>query len=393
MKDNKNTQIKMISAPASAVEAPVFKTVNNKSYILYGDKNNFPEILKEMMNTSSLHNAILKKKADMSAGLGFVENEALKDFILNVNGSETLNQIVYKNSYDLALYGGFCFLVYWSKDKKSIARIQYMDWSKVRKMKELNDDSDIAIRQEQGVDFFEISSDWSQERKSQYKPKIVQGFSKDFNDASTQLVYVPMYRPGCEDSYPLPDYQACSTYIALDTEISSWHLNSVKNGFSPSLMINMVGVPSDDEMIQFQRKIEQQYAGSSNASKVILTISEDETQIPQITPLTLNDSDQRYKDLAEQVKEQIVIGHRASNAAVGIATAGKLGSSNEIIEAEAMFKKNVIDQYQFLLTSSFNRIVNINNLNEELELEQSITFDLDNVVEDDDNEVLKEIKE
>ena len=385
MKTNKeNTKVSMISAPAIEVEAPEFKTVNNKDYILYGTKNDYPAILKEMMNSSSLHSAILKKKADMSAGKGF-ETASLeqKNFVNNVNGSETLNEIAYKNAYDLALYGGFCFLVTWSKDKKSIARVQYMDWSKVRKVKELEDDSEVAIRQTEGVEFYQVSSDWTQERKEKYKPEIVQGFSTKYNDVATQLVYVSMYRPGSEDVYPLPDYQACSTYIALDTEIASWHLNSVKNGFTPSMMINMIGVPSDEEMKQFQRKLEDQYSGSANSSKVILTLSEDESQVPVITPLTLNDSDERYKDLANQVKEQIIIGHRASSTVVGVATAGKLGTSNEVIEAEAMFQHNVIDQYQYSLESQYNRIMNFNGIEGEIELTHSVTFDLDEVEEEE----------
>ena len=382
--ESKNTKVSMIKADSQEVEAPEFKTVNNKDYILYGVKNDFPTILKDMMNTSSLHSAILKKKADMSAGKGF-EAASLeqKNFVNNVNGSETLNEIVYKNAYDLALYGGYCFLATWSKDKKSIARIQYIDWSKVRKVKELEDDSEVAIRQTEGVEFYQISSDWTQEKKEKYKPEIVQGFSTQYNDVATQLVYVPMYRPGSEDVYPLPDYQACSTYIALDTEIASWHLNSVKNGFTPSMMINLVGVSSDEEMKQFKRKLEEQYSGSANSSKVLLTLSEDESQIPIITPLTLNDSDERYKDLANQVKEQIIIGHRASSTVVGVATAGKLGTSNEVIEAEAMFQHNVIDQYQYSLESQYNRIMNFNGIDGEIELTHSVTFDLDEVEEEE----------
>jgi len=383
--ENKNTKVNMISAPSIDIESPEFKTLGNKDYILYGNKNDFPTILKEMMNTSSLHSAILKKKSDMTAGLGFESTTAeQKNFINNLNGSETLDQIVYKNAYDLALYGGYCFLVTWSKDKKSIARVQYMDWSKVRKVKELDDDSEVAIRQTEGVDFYQISADWTQERKEKYKPEIVQGFSTEYNDVATQLVYVPMYRPGSEDVYPLPDYQACSTYIALDTEIASWHLNSVKNGFTPSMMINMIGVPSDEEMKQFQRKLEEQYSGSANSSKIILTLSEDEAQVPIITPLQLNDSDERYKDLAQQVKEQIIIGHRASSTVVGVATAGKLGTSGEVVEAEAMFQHNVIDQYQYLLESHYNRIMNLNGIDGEILLNESVTFKLDDVEEENE---------
>ena len=148
------------------------------------------------------------------------------------------------------------------------------------------------------------------------------------------------------------------------------------------MMINLVGVPSEEEMKKFKHKLEDQYSGSANSSKVLLTLSEDESQIPVITPLTLNDSDERYKDLANQVKEQIIIGHRASSTVVGVATAGKLGTSNEVIEAEAMFQHNVIDQYQYLLENHFNRLMNFNGIDGEITLKQSTTFDLDEVEEE-----------
>lgn len=395
MKENNNkTSVKMISAQSQEVEKPIFKTVNNKDYILYGVNNNYPTILKDMMNSSSLHSAILKKKSNMTASKGWdFETPQQKTFIQNINGSETLDVIAYKLAVDLTLYGGFCYLVTWSRDKKKIARIQYMDWSKVRIMKELDDDSEYAEMQQEGVDFFYISSDWTQERKEKFKPKLVQGFSPEYKKESTQLVYVANYTPGCDDGYTLPDYQACSTYIALDTEIASWHLNSVKNGFTPSMMVNLIGVPSDEEMQQFEKKLSKQYEGSANASKVILTISEDETQVPIITPLTLNDSDERYKDLTESVKEQIVIGHRASSPAVGIATAGKLSTSSEIIEAENAFQKNVIDSYQFLIENSINRIMNFNGIEGEIKLKQSMTFNLDEVVEDVEDVVVENKEE
>ena len=380
--------VKMVSATATAIEAPVFKVTNNKDFIHYGEANDYPSTLLEMMNQSSLHSAILKKKADMTASQGFeVQTVEQKAFVSNINGSETLDQIVYKNAFDVGLYGGYCYLATWSKDKKSIARIQYMDWAKVRKVKELDDDSEIAKLQTEGVDFFMISSDWTQERKEKYKPEIVQGFSAEYTDETTQLVYVPMYSPGSEDTYPLPDYQACSTWIAVDTEIASYHLNSCKNGFLPSMMINLIGVPSDEETKVFHKKLEESYKGSANASKVIITVSEDETQVPIITPIEPNSSDQRYKDLKDQVREEIVTGHRASNTAVGIAVAGKLGASSEVIEAEAMFQHNVINGYQKLIEGSYNRIMNFNGIEGELELKNSITFKLDEVEEEPQTEI------
>ena len=392
MDKNNNTKVQMIAAPAAEIETPVFKTVNNKDYIYYGINNNYPDILIDMMNGSSLHSSILKKKTDMTAGKGIEENKSNKDFINNINGKEDLNSIIYKTAYDLTLYGGFCYLITWSKDKTKIARIQYMDFSKVRIVKELDDNSEVSELQKKGLDFYQISADWTQARKEKYKPKQIQGFSTEYKDETTQLVYQTSYRPGCQDLYALPDYQASSTYIALDIEIGSHHLHSVQNSFSPSMVISMVGVPTDEEVRTFQRKLEDQYAGSANSGKIILTISEDESQLPQITPLQLNDSDQRYKDLAQQVQEQIITGHRASNTVVGISTAGKLGNTEEVIQAEAMFQHNVIDNYQILLEKSFTRTMNINQEGEII-LKKSVTFNLDEVIEDVDENIIEDDKD
>ena len=70
-KKKESVSIEMVSATAEAIESPVFETKNNKDYILYGSNNDYPAVLKEMMNQSGLHSAILKKKADMTASQGF----------------------------------------------------------------------------------------------------------------------------------------------------------------------------------------------------------------------------------------------------------------------------------------------------------------------------------
>ena len=69
---------------------------------------------------------------------------------------------------------------------------------------------------------------------------------------------------------------------------------------------------------------------------------------------------------------------------MGVATAGKLGTSNEVIEAEAMFQHNVIDQDQSSLESHYNRIINFNGIEGEIELIHSVTFDLDEVEEEEE---------
>ena len=49
-----------------------------------------------------------------------------------------------------------------------------------------------------------------------------------------------------------------------------------------------------------------------------------------------------------------------------------------------MFQHNVIDQYQYLLETHFNRLMNFNGIDGEITLKQSTTFDLDEVEEEEE---------
>ena len=129
------------------------------------------------------------------------------------------------------------------------------------------------------------------------------------------------------------------------------------------------GIPSDEEMKKFNKKIQKEYAGTDNASRVFLTFSESGDTAPEFIPVNLNASDERFLQLEEQIQQNIVIAHGATPIVAGIAIAGKMGSSDEILEAESVFQKNVIDQKQKLIERSFNRIAKINGLTTPLELD------------------------
>lgn len=359
---------------------PIFSE-SKSDWIQYGDDNQYPEYLINLMNTSSKHNSLIKKKVNMSVGGGFADNPALKQFIENPNGKEDLNDIVFKNGYDLALYGGFALAVTWSRDRSRIVRASYVDYSKVRIAKVLDDDSDISEKQSKGVDFFYISSDWSQYRKDKYKPQLIQGFSSDFKEEATQLIYVNEYRAGV-DYYTYPDYISSVDWIELDKEIANFHLSSVHNGFTPSMIISFKGgIPTDDEMKKLKRKLQNEYGGSDNASSVFLTFSESGDSSPEFIPVNLNASDDRFLQLEEQIQQNIIIAHGASPVVAGVAISGKLGSTDEVLESEQMFQRNVIDAKQKLIERAYNSILIENGVDERVELVGIKSFD-DKIIED-----------
>ena len=367
--DKENKEPKLFTfAAGSNLNTPVYRE-SKADWIPYGDNNLYNEFLVDLLNTSSKHNSLVKKKVNMAVGDGFVETEANREYLANVNGKEDLNDIVFKCGYDLMTYGGYCYAITWSKDKKTIARHSYVSFGKVREAKALEDDSEMANKQAEGVKFYYLSADWTNPKKEKNKPKLIQGFDDRFKDEVTQLVYVTEYRPGC-DYYTYPDYISSVDWIELDKEIANFHINSVKNGFTPSMIISFKGgIPTDEEMKKFNKKIQKEYAGTDNASRVFLTFSESGDTAPEFIPVNLNASDERFLQLEEQIQQNIVIAHGATPIVAGIAIAGKLGSSDEILEAEDVFQANVIDAKQTLIERSFNKIAKINGLVEPLVLD------------------------
>ena len=364
--EENNNKINLFTFSSNVENTPTFTESGKKNWINYGNDNNYPLYLIELMNKSSKHNSILKRKTSMTAANGWKETDTNEEFIKNLNGAENLNKIAFKNAYDLNLYGGYSLLITWSKDRKSIARIKYVDFSKVRIAKDVDEkeNPEIYKRQDDGVEFYYISSDWTQVRKEKYKPELIQGFSEKYNDEATQLIYVKEYRPGVE-FYTLPDYISAIDWIELDKEIANYHLSGAKNGFTPSMAINFKsGIPSKEEQNRFHRQIQDKFSGTDNASKVFITYSEDGDKAPEFIPLSANDNDKRFLDLEETISQNMAIAHQIPPVVIGVLVSGKLGTTNELYEAESLFQRNVIDTKQFSIEEIYNELATFNGVGE-----------------------------
>ena len=337
---------------------------NGRAWVSFGDDNLYPQFLISLSNRSSLHASILKQKAMLIGGNGFsklgLSPEALS-FLKNVYNQDDLDQIVFKIAMDMELYGGFYLNVIWSKDKSRIAEINYVDPSKVRIA--ISDKPNKYPQQEN----YWYCDDWNNSYRHQ--PVLYQGFSTSNKKESSQILYVKEYRPGTE-YYARPEYEAGVRWIELEWEISNFHLNNVKNGFHPSMLINFpIGQPSNEESFEIVRRLRNQYAGSDMAGNVMVTFSDSKDTAATFEPINLNASDERFIMLNEQVREGILKAHRVTNPGLfGIETPGKLGSRNELLESLEIFTQQYVIPKQRIIEKTFNWLRKINGISDELKL-------------------------
>mgnify|MGYP000875622267 CR=1 FL=1 len=173
-------------------------------------------------------------------------------------------------------------------------------------------------------------------------------------------MYVKEYRPGTE-YYGIPEYISCVNWIELEYEISCFHLNQVKNGFMPSMIINFNnGVPSDDEMKDVVRQLKADFSGAKGET-VMFLFADGKDRAAEITPVQLNDSDERFIQLNKEITQGILTGHSVTNPGLfGVSQEGELGMKNVILESLEIFQSMYIAPKQDVITTVYNKLLKFN---------------------------------
>lgn len=366
MEDKKPLQFYIHHFADSAASLPQYtERTSRGGWVNYGEDNLYPDYLISLMNRSAKHNAIVKRKAMMIGGNGWNTQSLFTpglDFVANRFGDMNLNDIVFRSAYDFELFGSFALEIIWSKDRSKIAQINYIPANKVR-LSECRK-------------FVYYSDDWSNLKK--YTP-VKKPIFNQFEFAPSQILYVKEYRPGTE-YYGQPEYISCVNWIELEWEISLFHLNQVKKGFAPSMVITFKnGIPSDDEMRDIIRQLQADYEGAVNAGKTMFLFADGEDRAPSITPIQLNDSDERFIELNKEITQGILTGHSVTNPGLfGIATPGEMGQKTVILESLEIFQSLYVNSKQRLIESVYNKLLKINDPQGKLTLNKYV-LDLEKI--------------
>lgn len=351
------TKFKKISFEAASI--PIFSEVLQRyDWVYYGENNLLPQYFIGLYDNCAIHKAVVTSKVNQIMGDGIVSLNNPMASVNLINPSENVTEVMYKCALDFMLFGGFALNVIWSKDRKSIAEIYHIDFSRVRSGK-LND--------EDKVECYYYSADWKNIRK--FPPIEIKSFNQNEKDPN-QIYYYKNYVPSMS-YYPIPDWSAGQRAIEIDIEMKNFHMNNLRKGMVPSLWINYLnGIPGEEEMHIITRALQEQYSGTDNGGRAIISFNENKETAPEIVQIPRNDNDTYYQTLNDDISRNILSSHRVSSAELfGIATTGKLGGGTEITEHSEYFRKMVIMPYQNCMLSVFNKLVS-------LKFERPTTFEV-----------------
>ncbi len=357
----KQTTIKSIALEAVYVPKLVEYPSASGGWINYGENNDYPEYINSLANRSPRHSAIIKTKANLIGGEGF-EFEGLSpqaiNFLKNINGEFDCNEILERIAYDLENYGSFCLNPTWSKDRTTIAAINYIDPVKLRIAKPIEDNP---------LENYFISDNWKSICKNQ--PIFYTGFSTIDRKEANQILYVKQGQD-CIDWYGKPTWISAVNWCELDYELSLFLLNNTKNGFSAKTIINFNSFPPEEEQDKVIREMKRNYEGV-NGERALFTFSDGKDNAPVITTLSPEIGDGTITDIDSMIEGNIFIAHQIPPAIIGVFQQGKLDNTNNLPEQIATFQKTYVNGKQRIIEGVFNKLARINGIQDNIRIKKN----------------------
>lgn len=349
------------------VPLPVYKEVKGKDWIYYGEKNDYPDYLLRLYNSSAKHNAIITGKVDYICGNGWdvkSEDEMAKakaySLIDKINTKgESLTDLTKKMATDLSIFGGYYLQVIWSKATGEIAELYHIDYYKVR-TNSINNT-------------YFVADDWIKNGQVNPRPNYLEYPKFDENNRKgSQILYFKEYRAGC-NIYSLPDYRGAISYIELDICIGEYHLNSINNGMFSSKLINLNGGRvSEEEENRIEKLFKDKFSGSKNAGKFMLAFNDSKENEPSIIDLSGTELDKHFDLLNKTVQQEIFSGHKVTSPMLfGIKTEGQLGGRAELREASELFQNTYINAKQKEIEQVVNYLYSFNDVTAEMLLNKT----------------------
>lgn len=312
----------------------------SKSYVQYGSDNQYPEYLYTLYAEVSSLKTIIEGTADYVAGDDAICNA--KGFTDEVNRQHmTARELVTLLARDYLIYGGYSVQVV-NNGLGEPTELYYLDFRYCRTSK---DNQSIYYNPE-------FSKKWGRSAKTVTYPKYLVGTNQ-----KTGVLYV---KNTVSSTYPVPRYSGAIKSCEIERRIDQLHLNSLKNGFMGSYIINLNGgVPNDEQKKEIEKKLKNKFGGTESAGNIMVTFNASKDNMATVQRLDITDFSEKYKAAAERSREQIFASFRANPQLFGIVSQATGFSRIEYQEAYELYYYTVVKPIQRLITDNFDKVFNM----------------------------------
>tara|TARA_R110001606_G_scaffold1292_2_gene4856 strand:- start:62 stop:1828 length:1767 start_codon:yes stop_codon:yes gene_type:complete len=338
----------------SGYQTPIVKEVYGKDWVQYGDNNDYFDNLINKYLGSPTNARCINGIIDMIYGRGLeATDSAIKPEMYTKMKMLLKSREIKRVANDYKMLGQAAIQVVYNKQKTSIVKVLHFPMETLR-----------AEKAKDGkINAYFYHPKWADIKPSD-NPKRIPTFGCGSKSDQIELYIFKPYRSGFYYYAPV-DYNGCLQYCSLEEEVSNYHINNIKNGLQPSLLVNFNnGVPNEETQELIERKIMEKFSGSSNAGKFILTFNESAESQADLTPIHLPDAHAQYQFLADESREKIMLGHGiVSPILLGIKDNTGFGNNAEELRTASILMDNiVIRPFQQSILDGLEEILQFNSI-------------------------------
>ena len=376
-----NSQFKFVQL--SSYTSPVISENPRKGWVEYGDDNDYFQYLIDRFNGSPTNNAITSGIIDMIFGHGIDATDSGK----NPEGYLQLKKLIKDQELkkvinDYYMLGNGAFQLIYNQNKTKIVEVYHMPVETLRAEK---------CNEEGEVEAYYYAYNWEEVRSKKGVDRIP-AFGYGSQGDKVEILYFRPYRSGSYYYSPV-DYQGALPYAELEGEVANYHINNIKNGLAPSMIVNFNnGVPPEEERANIESQIKQKWGGSSNAGKFILSFNDSADTAASIEPVQLSDAHNQYEFLSKESQQKVLVGHRITSPMLfGVKDQTGLGNNaDEIKTAFTLFDNSVIRPKQNQVINAIDEILAFNNVSLNLYFKTLTPLEFTDVEDVTDQEVIEE---
>ena len=329
---------------------PTESEMRGKDIIQWGDGNGYPDYLAGLVKEVPTLASIISGNVDFITGddLAIVPlREGLDGGKMN-NRGDGIRQQVADLARDWETFGGFALQVI--RDfTGAVAEVYYIDMRYLRTNKE--------------CDVFWYSEKWDKGVKADAVryPAFIPGLAgrwatlsdEERDRHASSILYVKNTHT---QVYPFPPYGAAVKACETERCISDFHLNAINNGFVSSAIVNFnKGVPTDEVKEQIEDDFSDKFTGHQNAGRVMFSWNDTKENATEVVEFKVEDFGERYKALAESVRQQIFTAFRAYPNLFGIPTSTGF-SMEEFEQSWKLYNRTHVRPVQRIICDAYDRI-------------------------------------
>lgn len=340
----------------------------------FTQKDDFLKSLIAIVNNSPTLRRIIEDKTNMVVGDGFIPMKGkantllttsmkgeiitddslneIEDVISQVNlHGQNLQEVLAQLAFDYDAFGNsFCEIV---KGKVGSEPFTYIYHVPVYNIGIRKAEADQIIKSVGIYDNWEevpLTTDGVFYESEGFREVPMYPDFKKFEDGTQRsVIHVKQYAAGYF-YFGLPEWIGAKMWAEMEYRIQRFNTSKFENGFMPSGIMQFFGSITPAEAKKLVEGIESKFTGMANNHKLFVQVLRDEKLKANWIP-TSKENEGEFLNLQNLAASAIVVANRWSKSLAGFATAGQLGSNQQIRQEMEYLQSTVIKPRQNLILS------------------------------------------